>query len=131
VTLNIKFCAGIWLPPSKADIKHPLYEFPGLLDPSGGNLPWKILNLTENWCLPARCWKKHCPFILKGRLTTNPILTALHLQSSKSNIYLSIYLSICSLPLSIYAFDWDFIIKVKLSIKHVIDVTKASLALRL
>jgi hypothetical protein len=36
---------------------------------------------------PAQLRKKHCPCILEGRLTTNPILSALHLQGLKSNIY--------------------------------------------
>jgi hypothetical protein len=36
---------------------------------------------------PAQLRKKHCPCILEGRLTTNPILSALHLQGLKFNIY--------------------------------------------
>ena len=31
--------------------------------------------------------KHHCPFILEGHLSTNPIWSALHLQGPKSNIY--------------------------------------------
>ncbi len=36
---------------------------------------------------PSNFKKNHCPCILEGRLTTNPILSALHLQGLKSNIY--------------------------------------------
>ena len=36
---------------------------------------------------PAQLRKKHCPCILEGRLITNPILSALHFQGSKSYIY--------------------------------------------
>ena len=41
---------------------------------------------------PARKRKKHCSCILEGRLTTNPILSALHLQGLKSNIYVHFHL---------------------------------------
>jgi hypothetical protein len=40
---------------------------------------------------PARKRKKHCSCILEGRLTTNPILIALHLQGSQIQY-------ICALP---------------------------------
>ena len=40
---------------------------------------------------PARKRKKHCFCILEGRLTTNPILSALHLQGSQIQY-------ICALP---------------------------------
>ena len=36
---------------------------------------------------PAQLRKKHCPCIFENHLTTNPMLSALHLQSLKSNIY--------------------------------------------
>ena len=90
--------------------------------------------LRENFepnrnCCPSRpiSKKKYCPCILEGRLITNVILIALHFQGPKFIIF------ICSLPLSKYAIDWDFIIKAKPSIKHVIDlevknITKPSLA---
>ena len=42
---------------------------------------------TENCYLTRPFKKKHCPCILEGHLTTNPILSALHLQGLKSNIY--------------------------------------------
>ena len=36
---------------------------------------------------PPNFEKKHCSCIFEGHLTTNPILSALHLQGFKSNIY--------------------------------------------
>jgi len=56
-----------------------------------GQLPVKIiqknLNLTENYSPPVRIQKNHRLCILEGNCSTNPILSALHLQGSKSNIY--------------------------------------------
>ena len=46
-----------------------------------------FLDLTENFCPPARLWKNHCSCIFEGHLSTNPILNALHLQGSKFNIF--------------------------------------------
>ena len=103
-------------------------NFRGCRDPGGGSPCGKILNPTENCCPSGPISKKkYCPCILEGRLITNVILIALHLQGPRSIIF------ICSLPLSKYAIDWDFIIKAKPSIKHVIDlevknITKPSLA---
>ena len=78
---------------SREDVKYP-HELIGMSDPGGAALP-------RNFC-PARDFlrpaRKQLPAppknkknivscILEGRLTTNPILSALHLQSLKSNIY--------------------------------------------
>ena len=43
---------------------------------------------------PTQLWKKHCLWILEGRLITNPILSALHLQHPKSYIYVHFQLVI-------------------------------------
>ena len=40
---------------------------------------------------PARLQKKHCLCILDGSLSTNPMLSALHLPCPKSNIYMCTY----------------------------------------
>ncbi len=69
-----------------ADIKSP-YELWGVSDLSGGSLPWKILTQLKTDAQSAQLQKEHCPCILEGRLATNPILSALHLQGLKSNIY--------------------------------------------
>ena len=55
------------------------------------------------------------PCILEGHLSTNPILSALHLWGPKSNIYVHF-------PLINKKIDGDFIPKVKPSIKHVINL---------
>jgi hypothetical protein len=72
----------------------PPYEVWGVLDPGGGSPPTKFLpppgifsKPPENNCPPHLKMKKLCSCILEGRLTTNPILSALHLQGLKSNIY--------------------------------------------
>ena len=46
-----------------------------------------FFNPIENCCPPAQFWKNHCHCILEGHLSTNPMLSALHLQGPKSNIY--------------------------------------------
>ena len=78
----------------------PPYELWGVSDPGGGSPPAKFLpppeiflNPTENCCPPRpTSKKKHCPCILEGRLTRNPILSALHLQGLKFNIYVHFHL---------------------------------------
>jgi hypothetical protein len=52
-----------------------------------GSPPGNFSNLTEIVARPAQFQKKLDPCILEGRLTTNPILSALLLQVLKSNIY--------------------------------------------
>jgi hypothetical protein len=51
-----------------------------------------LLGIFWNWpkttARPAQLRKKYYPCILEGRLTTNHILSALHLQGLQSNIYL-------------------------------------------
>ena len=46
-----------------------------------------FLDATKNCYPPARLSKNHCPCILKGHISTNSILSSLHLQGPKSNIY--------------------------------------------
>ena len=61
-----------------ADVKHPLTNFRGCHVRDGATL-------QRNF----RTWPKIVALaFLKGRLTTNPILSALHLQDLKSNIYM-------------------------------------------
>ena len=88
--------------------------------PGGGSPPTKLLplpgiflNPPENSCPPCPLRKKHCSCILEGRLTTNPILSAFHLQGLKSNIYVHFHL--INKPL-----NWNFIPEVKPSTKNVI-----------
>jgi hypothetical protein len=69
-------------------------------DLGGGNPSAKFLpllgifsNPSENNCPPRpKTIKKHCSCILEGCLTTNPILSALHLQGLKSIIYVHFHL---------------------------------------
>ena len=86
ITSSIIFKKLIWV-----DVKYPLTNFQG--DKSGLGKPSKLFFETGHNMLPIPP-KKHCPFILEGPLTTNPILSALHLQGLKSNIY------ICALQIS-------------------------------
>ena len=65
--------------------------------------------------------KKHCPCILKGRLTTNSILSAFHRQGLKSNI-------ICSLSISKQAINWGFIPELTPIIKHIINLEVKNIA---
>ena len=81
------------------DVKVPPTNFQGVRSGQGAALPTKFLppprfysNLPENRCPSRLKTKKNCSCILKSRLTTNPILSALHLQGLKANIY------ICALP---------------------------------
>jgi hypothetical protein len=88
---------------SMADNMTPPTSVWGVSDPGGAALP-------RNFCphpnffqthpktdaRPARKQKKLCSCILEGRLTTNPILSALHLQGLKSNIYIYTQYGICS-----------------------------------
>ena len=74
----------------------------------------------------------HCLCILEGHLSTNLMLSALHLQGSKSNMCVCVRVRV--LPLNKETIDWDFIREVKSSIKHVINlevenITEPSLAL--
>ena len=77
----------------------PLLRTTGMSNPSGGNPsgkrfppPGKFWTQPKIVARPAQLRKKHCPCILEGRLTTNPILSALHLQGLKSNIYVHFHL---------------------------------------
>ena len=66
----------------------PPFHLCGVSNPGGGSrLPGIIFTRPKNVARPAQLQKKHCPCILEGRLTTNPILSALHLQGLISNIY--------------------------------------------
>jgi hypothetical protein len=63
----------------------------------GGNIIDEFVVIVASTLLhffacPTQLQKKHCPCILEGRLTTNPILSALHLQGLKSKIYLHSHL---------------------------------------
>jgi hypothetical protein len=80
-------------------LKSP-HELSGCQIRAGGSPPREVSaparifsNPPENRC-PSRPKKIkiNCSCILEGCLTTNPILSALHLQGLKSNIY------ICALP---------------------------------
>ena len=68
----------------------PHMSFFGEVDSARGRHP-KInpyfLDPTKNLCPPVRLWKNCCPCILEGHLSTNHILSALHLQGPKPNIY--------------------------------------------
>ena len=62
-------------------------NFPGVVDLGRGSRPERnpiFLEPTENFCSPVRLWKNYCPCILEGHLSTNPILSALHLQDPQS-----------------------------------------------
>ena len=68
----------------------PLWTLAGVR--SGGGQPSQDFIDPIEYCCPTRpTFKlkktKHCPCILEGCLTTNPILSAPHLQGLKSNIY--------------------------------------------
>jgi hypothetical protein len=56
---------------------------------------------------------------------SNPILNALHLQGSQSNIHICVCVCVCVCVcfhlVKKLAIDWDFIPEVKISIKHVIN----------
>jgi hypothetical protein len=66
----------------------PPHELLGVSN-SGWGIPLgNHLNPTKNVAGPTQLQKKHCSCILEGRLTTNPIiLSPVHLQGLKSNIY--------------------------------------------
>ena len=71
----------------------PPHELLAVTDPGGGNPPMKFLNRTENCTLPLqRLWKNIALAFFSGHLITNPILSALHLQGVKSNIYVQFQL---------------------------------------
>ena len=56
-------------------------------------LAWEIFEPNRKLMpAPPNFEKKHCPCILEGHLTTNPILSKLHLQGLKSNIYVHFHL---------------------------------------
>ena len=68
------------------DVKPPRYElfgFRGEVDAGRGS-PQK-----EKFCLPTspHFKKNHYPCIFEGHLSKNLMLSALHLQGQKSNIY--------------------------------------------
>ena len=82
ITSPIIFKKLIWV-----DVKDPLTNFRG--DKSGLGKPSKFIFEPGQIMLPIppNFEKKHCPCIFEGRLTTNPILSGLHLQGLKTNIY--------------------------------------------
>ena len=69
------------------DVKFPPTNFSGEEYLSRGNRPLDFMDLTKNYCPSAWLWKNHCPCIFEGHISTNPILSALHLQGPKSKIY--------------------------------------------
>jgi hypothetical protein len=114
----------------------PLRERMGVSDPGGGSLPQNFCprpgffqTRPKTAARPVRKLKKNCSCILEGRLTTNPILSALHLQGLKSIIY--VHFPQVNKPLIGISFP-----EVKPSMKNVINLeikklTKFSLTLRL
>ena len=73
------------------DVKLPLTNFVGESDLGRANRPVQKIKIfwarQKNVACPSDFEKIHCPCILEGHLLTNPILSALHLQGPKSNIY--------------------------------------------
>ena len=90
---------------------------------------------TKNYYPPAQLRKNHCPCILEGHLSTNPILSALHLQGPKSNICSNIYIIyvhfhwVNKQVVGISFSKWNRQILINLEVTHII--TKSSLASRL
>jgi hypothetical protein len=84
---------------SRADTKYPPTNYGGCQIRAGATSR-EISAPARDFFKPARKQlpappeneKKHCSCILEGRLTTNPILSALHLQGLKSNIYVHFHL---------------------------------------
>ena len=72
------------------DVRLPLMNFSECQNRAGATARpenRKFLDPTEHCCPPARYQKTHCSCIIEGHLPTNPILSALHPQGPKSNIY--------------------------------------------
>ena len=94
-------------------------------DPGGGNLPgkfwpdWKMLSDPPNFN------KKKLPLhILEGRLTTNPILSALRLRGLKSNIYVHCQVvSKQSIGISSQKWNHQWSMKLKWRSKHYLILT--------
>ena len=80
-------------------VKGPPTKYSGCQIGAGAALPcnffphpglfWTRLKIVAR---PAQLRKKQCPCILEGGLTTNSILSALHLQGLKSNIHVHFHL---------------------------------------
>ena len=75
---------------SADDILLPM-SLSGEVDMSRGSCPTKksgfFWTRPKTSTRPTWLWKHHCPCILEGHFSTNPILSALQLQGPKSNIY--------------------------------------------
>ena len=63
----------------------PPYKLWGVFDLGGCSLPGKILTQSKTAARPPDF--PYCSCILEGRLPTNLILSALHPEGPKSNIY--------------------------------------------
>ena len=84
-----------WREGCTADTKYPPTNFGGVR--SGRRQPCqKKIGWPKIVSQPAQLKKEHCPCLLEGRLTTNPILSALHLQSLNSNIYICMHFQVVS-----------------------------------
>jgi hypothetical protein len=94
----------------------PSCELSGVSGSGQGQPPGIFLNPTENF-RPAQIRKKLLPLHFWRMLDYISHIECTSFSRSKI-----VYISIDSLLLSKYAIDWDFIIKVKPSIKHVIDL---------
>ena len=70
------------LDPHMGDVKPLPHELFGEVDLGRGSRQERNANFLD-----TRLRKYHCPCILEGHLSTSPILSALRLQSPKSNIY--------------------------------------------
>jgi hypothetical protein len=76
----------------RVEIKSPYTNYRGCQIQAGATLPGSFWTRPKTTSCPAQLRKKHCPCILEGRLITNPILSALHLQGLKPHIYIYIYI---------------------------------------
>ena len=79
----------------RGGVRPPPINFSGEVDTGRGS-PQKEIKIfwirPKTSAHPVRLRENHCLSIFKGHLSTNPILSALNLQGSKSNIY--VYTSI-------------------------------------
>ena len=82
---------------------------------------------TENCCPPVRIWKNHCLCICECHLSTNLILSALHLYGLKSNTYVHFHWANRQLT-GISISKWPINNVINLEVKN---IAKPSLALRL